>query len=133
MDTIGDNSFVPRCCIGSKVVSPLSGDGFSDRVAGHKAIIRFWPSSPRSIYPPVEVWRSYRGRADFGFIAFNMRDFFAPEAALGSLWHKDAFTLNPPTTTRIVCRTMGKRHRAIFLPGDGKCLMDNLGSLRQRR
>ena len=44
--------------------------------------------------PPVEVWRSYRGRADcenrikelkadFGLDAFNMRDFFATEAALG--------------------------------------------------
>lgn len=44
--------------------------------------------------PAVEVWRSYRGRADcenrikelkadFGLDAFNMRDFFATEAALG--------------------------------------------------
>ena len=44
--------------------------------------------------PMVEVWRTYRGRADcenrikelkadFGLDAFNMRDFWATEAALG--------------------------------------------------
>ena len=44
--------------------------------------------------PMVEVWRAYRGRADcenrikelkadFGLEAFNMRDFWATEAALG--------------------------------------------------
>jgi hypothetical protein len=44
--------------------------------------------------PMVEVWRAYRGRADcenrikelkadFGLDAFNMRDFWATEAALG--------------------------------------------------
>lgn len=44
--------------------------------------------------PMAEVWRTYRGRADcenrikelkadFGLDAFNMRDFWATEAALG--------------------------------------------------
>jgi Transposase DDE domain group 1 len=44
--------------------------------------------------PPVEVWRTYRGRADcenrikelkadFGLDAFNLNDFWATEAALG--------------------------------------------------
>ena len=60
----------------------------------HLDITRLDRTLTRLSLPPVEIWRSYRGRADcenrikelkndFGLDSFNLNSFYATEAALG--------------------------------------------------